>query len=177
MATRESVQLDLTLNFQVSLPKLEILRAFRHLNADSFARGKNTVEFATASGCDCACSIRLIVNNGIVTGYERDKCKYSTKVSANFAKRIKAAHAELTKRLDAPKWSNVPIADVVSSRSAAARLADIIISDGCVMVCWPALSGNLRAKERCFFCCWNEGDPFCMGPSEPTVSIGHVFQI
>jgi hypothetical protein len=165
MVTKKSrgvVTVKVSQEYRVSLPRVVLSTSLQFIDVDKLERRKKaTIDFGhVETGC-CSALIRVDLEYGVIKAFRTERCKTASTPSKAFIAAISAAR----KKLKPIKGSDVitagtPISEVLSS---ALRLPDIIVSDGCIMVCWDGSDG----REHCFFCCL---DPrtlfFCMGPSD-----------
>jgi hypothetical protein len=161
----KSVQISLQRPFRIKLPKFIPSPMLRYLDAAKLAKGAHTIEVGRFDGCECDCAVTAKVRNGMVTGVAYTKCKSARQVSAATAKALRDAHRKLT-RGRKRRWTDFPVRDLVGG-TAVGRMTDIIVTDGCFMVCWDEGRG-----EECVICCFEERRHWCIGPSEPALSMG-----
>ncbi|WP_267226233.1 hypothetical protein [Dyella silvae] len=160
--TRGTVTIKVSHEYRVSLPRVALSKSLQFIDVDNLEkRKKATIDFGHVETECCSALIRVDLEYGKIKAFRTERCKTAGTPSKAFITAVSAARKKLKQTKGAGIVTvGTPISEVLSS---ALRLPDIIISDGCIMVCWDGSDG----REHCFFCCL---DPrtlfFCMGPSD-----------
>jgi hypothetical protein len=162
--TSKFVLVSMPRTFKVRLPTFKPSPQLKYLDTAKLARGNHKIEVGKFDGCACDCAVTATVTNGKVTGVSYTKCKSARPVSTKASKILRDAHRALLKGVRT-KWTDFPVGDL-SSSTVVARMTDIIVSDGCFMVCWDEGRG-----EECVICCFEKNSHWCIGPSEPALAL------
>jgi len=160
--TRGAITVKVSQEYRVSLPTVVLSKSLQFIDVDNLEkRKKATIDLGHVETACCSAPIKVDLEYGIIKTFRTERCKTASTPSKAFNAAILAAR----KKLKPIKGSGTvtvgtPISEVHSS---AVRLGEIIVADGCIMVCWNGGDG----REHCFFCCLDSRTAFfCMGPSD-----------
>jgi len=158
------IQFTYKRSLTMRLPKFRLFKNIRYLDPIRLSKGSHTIELGRFDGCECDCTVKAEIKDGMITRIKHERCKNARPIPAELAKKMKAAHSELTKN-SKREWEDIPVKAVIRG-SSWARLIDIIIDGNCFMICWDDGRG-----EQCIMCCLEPNRSWCIGPSEPALHI------
>jgi len=147
----KKIVVNADLEFTVTPAKFEPTANLELIDASKAASRKKIEVGAFLGGC-CATKVYGVVEHGMVTRVEFEKCKDmkspSRSLAAAAAKALKAARPT-----GGGTFQPMPVAAFIAQ--ARRRFIDIDVGGGCITIC---------IGDSCFFCCVLDNDPICGTP-------------
>jgi len=160
---KTSVQVTYERTYTVRHPKLRLFKNVEFLDSAKLSKGSHTIELGKFEGCHCDCVVMAKISNGMIKGIHYPKCEKATTMPSKLARKLEAARKKLV-RLGKSKWVDIPVQELTRSSAVRARIVIIITTSGdCFELCVNAGPGT----QVCWICC----PGWCIGPSEPHLSI------
>jgi hypothetical protein len=160
---RNSVQFKQERTYTLRPPKFKLFQNVKYLDTAKLSKGSHTIELGTFQGYGCDCAVTARISNGMIKGFNYQKCENATKIPPTLAKNLQAARRKLSKT----KWKDIPVQELTRSSAARARIIVVVTTDGegCYEVCIDPGTG----LQTCWMCCPTLG--WCIGPSDPHVAM------
>jgi hypothetical protein len=129
---------------EIREPEFEPMKSLAALDVKRLSKGNHKVEVGFLKGGCCRNLVRAVIRNGMVTGFEAEACKETTRSAPPSPELVRVLQQARRKIAPGRKWEPIPVAQLVRS-SASALQGLIIVGGGCIFIC---------AWGHCIMCCW-----------------------